>query len=400
MVKNTHVAGLILFYVLALFSCNQNHGKKSGNNFIDLNIDTLISDKPIYFSTYFSNVHLIPLDFNPQSVIGNIYKMKLFHDTLYIFDLDKIKTLFLFSKQGEYLSKICRIGKRPGEYMEPLDFDLDEKTNEIFIYDWSDKKVKIYNAGGDYLDNININKRFSSFIESDKMFYFFISSPAEKKDMVRNDYLLYQYDKKGKIHSKKFKFSDYSYGLNYNTLPGMGNFYKAKNDIKLYMPFCDTIFSIRDEKVAPFLTLSTVKYKLTRKDADRIKNNKKVSIYSELMAVNKLYNIKDYCEFNDFLFFKFDIGHRHFWTFYNLKTRGTACSSTLADDMTYLNLDLFPINDHQFAGIVPPKRFPKLREVVLSGKMSLSDIDKEIILKSSGYPNPIIIIYDAKVNKD
>lgn len=394
--KRQFIVALLFLFFLITDSCVQNANKNYRNDLITINIDTVISDAPIHFSTLFSDFQIIPLELNEESVIDNIQKLKFVNDTFYIFNGGRIKTVFLFSKHGKYLNKICRIGKGPGEYLEPINFDIDEKDKKIFVYDWAGKKLNIYGTDGNYLHNINFINRFSSFINSDYGFYFFIPSPENPKN--QDACLLYQFNKKGKIISKGFKFKDYGYGLEYKILPRMGNFFKAKNNIKLYMPLCDTIFSIENKQVKPFILLNTVKYKLTKADIFKLKSKNLFSLQSDLKGLNKLNNIRDYGEFNNFAFFKFDIGFKRFWTFYNFETHICLSSSNRVDDLTFLGLDLFTINDHQFAGIVSQLLFPKLREVVTSGLLKLSNDDKQKILKISEDDNPLIIIYHAKEN--
>jgi hypothetical protein len=369
---------------------------KSDSDFIRIDIESIISDKPIYFSALFNDFKIIPLELNNESLIGYIRSLKLINDTFYILDGSKIKTLYQFSSEGKYLNRICKIGKGPGEYIDPVDFDINTLKRQIVIFDWSGKKMILYDLKGNYLNEIKINNRFFSFITAGDKYYSFIPSPENPKDL--NASLLYQYDSKGLVKSKHFTYKDYGFGLRYNTISNGGNFFLSDNDIKFYMPLCDTIFSIKGTRVLPFIALNSGKYKLNISDIEKINQEKGSVPHLEIRDLKKLYNIRNYGEYNKAFFFKFDIGVTPYWLFYNWETDTILCSWRKIDDITYLNPDIFPINENQFAGIINERQFSRFKDAITTGQITLPSSDLDNLLKISESGNPVIIIYDVKKN--
>lgn len=68
------------------------------------------------------SLRYIKLELTDESLIGEITKLEIFEDRIYILDYNT-KALFVFSIEGEYLFKIHQLGNGSGEYSQ-LDFLL------------------------------------------------------------------------------------------------------------------------------------------------------------------------------------------------------------------------------------------------------------------------------------
>ena len=70
-----------------------------------------------------TDIRLIPLE-TPDSALIHFYD-KLYINERGIYVLDEMeKTLFMFNPDGTFRSKLCRVGRAPGEYMGLSDFGL------------------------------------------------------------------------------------------------------------------------------------------------------------------------------------------------------------------------------------------------------------------------------------
>src|ERR1035437_1558587 len=98
---------LLIFCVVIVFSCVNNRAEKWNvtNTLVEIDIDSIISNKPIYFSELFSSYHLIQLEASEDCMFSVIDNLKLINDTIYIFDRFITKSVFIFSKTGKFITK-------------------------------------------------------------------------------------------------------------------------------------------------------------------------------------------------------------------------------------------------------------------------------------------------------
>jgi hypothetical protein len=74
------------------------------------------------------------LEKRDSSIIGNIRRVDYFQGRFYILDSDESKALFIFSSEGNFISK-TKYGRGPDEILDPWDFYIDQTKNEILIWD-------------------------------------------------------------------------------------------------------------------------------------------------------------------------------------------------------------------------------------------------------------------------
>ena len=157
-------------------------------------IDPHIDKEPFKFSEFFSDYAIIPLETNKEFLIQRINEIKLVNDTFFIFDRS-LKTIFLFSLNGKYISKICKLGKGPGEYLNPITFELNHQKNEIIIFDWYSQKLIRYNYHGDFIADISIGKSYFDFVEYSNSYFFYLQTSTQRENSPV--YMLNHYDSSG-----------------------------------------------------------------------------------------------------------------------------------------------------------------------------------------------------------
>lgn len=75
------------------------------------------------------NRKFIPLESHEDVIIGKIRKVLIQDQRIYVFDKVISKALFVFDIEGNFLFRVSKRGKGPGEYLYLSDFDLDEQGN-------------------------------------------------------------------------------------------------------------------------------------------------------------------------------------------------------------------------------------------------------------------------------
>ncbi|PZX13413.1 6-bladed beta-propeller protein [Breznakibacter xylanolyticus] len=132
--KNKLSQSLLLCVIF--FSCVQ----KKDNNLIEhVNLDSLMSNKSD--RSFIQQVQYLPLETNENSMIARLDVMKKQGNKIFILD-KTLSTVFIFNDKGDFVSKINKKGRGPGEYLYLKDFfvsndkiHLLDCTGQFFIYD-------------------------------------------------------------------------------------------------------------------------------------------------------------------------------------------------------------------------------------------------------------------------
>lgn len=128
---------------------------------IDPDIKHELSDK-----NFLKKIQLISLETNDSSLIGQISKLIVYKGKLWILDKFQSRSLFCFSMSGEFIHRIHRSGKGPGEYILPEDFTIFE--DKITIYD-NFRKMKInYDLNGHFINETPLSFSIRNVAQEDE----------------------------------------------------------------------------------------------------------------------------------------------------------------------------------------------------------------------------------------
>lgn len=393
---------LLIIFLSISWVRNIDPEKYTNNEIINLDVDKLISyeNKPVLFSNLFSNFHIIPLETRKECVFSQISNIKLINDTIFILDRMSTKGIYFFTKQGKFINKIQKIGRGPGEYINVCDFDVEINDNSIliFVLTWN-RRINIYNTNGSFIKDLKLEDYFSSLSVTSDGIFLFRSFPSQDS---KDDYLIYLIDIKGKIIKKYLKYSEILQGPMVTAFSPGGNFFESESDVKFQKNYCNSIYSINKKALQPFITLNSNRYIISEKDIELYNklnspDNKK-DISKSPLNIEKLSRISGYSENKEVGFFKFLIGFKEYQTFYFFKTKETICRSKFEDDLSFINPNLFRINNNQLIAYRVPVHIDKFIENVKAGKLKINEAEKNKLLKINAYDNPIIILYDLKRN--
>src|SRR5690606_10906428 len=173
-------------------------------------------------------------------------------------DINQTESIYIFDRLGRYLASISRKGKGPGEYMQPADITICEVRNEIYLLNEFPSKIIVYNFYGEYLREIILPFRFSSFAFIDDGSFVFINEPNCRKYGNPPARI-------NKIFSNLYYISEdgssFEGGVPIQTafeenIISNGHFGLMKNHDIIYQPlFNDTIFEIRNSESFPLLVV-------------------------------------------------------------------------------------------------------------------------------------------------
>jgi hypothetical protein len=340
------------------------------------------------------------LESSPNSVIGHINQIKVIDNSLLILDGFNSKSLFIFTKEGSFVRKIGSIGRGPGEYLRPDDFCYDKQNKEILILDAQTQKINIYNFYGNFKKDLHVNvglKCTKITVQNDNIY---VNGNPRVVSNKYETYLLNNLNTKGEVQKRWFKFPEY--GWNSQTVFNFYEFFQTETDIKYNNPFINTIYSIRQNEVYPFITLKSDNIisisELNELKENSLKQSPPLLKLSTIINSGKMWGIHDYLENNKIIYFKyFNYGGRY-QLIYDLKTNKISCGF-LKDDITNSTNEFYTIDNNSLVGIIASRFDKTLKDIVfeLTNKnLKIPQNELKKLEKINEMSNPILIFYELK----
>jgi hypothetical protein len=187
---------LVILSCFLLSSCGREQkqfqqGKLDAENVIDIECADL---PPIHIdTTNIQSLEYLPLETTAESLIGEISKIIIKHNRIFIGDFFIAKALFVFDMQGKFLFKVGRRGNGQGEYINLFDFDVFS-NGDIYLWDAVVGKFLVYDKNSLYRRDVKMEYKFLSFcIVNDKLYF----APQIRNDgTIASNLALYEYAKK------------------------------------------------------------------------------------------------------------------------------------------------------------------------------------------------------------
>ncbi len=208
-------------------------------------------DNIIALSDHVSNIEYIPLEYTNSSLLATIDKV-IYHDNKFFVLDKKQKAIVIFSKEGQYLNKISKVGPGPEEYSGIDFFDIDKESNEIVLYDISTGKIYRYGINGKSTKSINariICRDFNTTNDGGYLFY----SPDETN--VFNNQLfdpgVYYMDEDGRSLTLLKKIGK----MEYIPLITPNSFTKVAGKTTLFSNYIDTIYTFSNKEIVETIYL-------------------------------------------------------------------------------------------------------------------------------------------------
>jgi len=94
-------------------------------------------------------VDTISLEYNKNSLIGQINKICRYPYGFVILDKFIAKKVYIFSNEGKFIAVLGKHGKGPREYQHPVDIDVDE-NGDCYVLDSSLRKLIVFDKEGSF----------------------------------------------------------------------------------------------------------------------------------------------------------------------------------------------------------------------------------------------------------
>jgi hypothetical protein len=250
-----------------------------------------------------------------KNLIGRIDGVKIVNTNIFILDSRKSKGVFMFDLEGNYIRRIGVVGKGPGEYPFPEDFEVDEENKEILVFNGTVRKIFRYNFEGDFLGEIPIELgcRSISLLNNGNIVLLGGDYGNEHLAEIKNK-ILYVINRKGEIVSYGPSVSkDFN-----NIKISIGNNILVKNNTISYnYKFSDTIYEVNEKEVNAKYIIDFGKDKLNR---EKMKSLDTRAFIKEIEDVNIKANFRgEHFQTNNYLSFRFLYGKKTRYIFYSSK---------------------------------------------------------------------------------
>jgi len=397
---------IVIFVFLQFSSCEARSANTLSNTIpnpdlfvVDLD-NAEIKRSILYLSSLFKNARCIALENHIDGLVGDIDKLIVHDNLLYVLDKKFAKGLFVYNLDGKFIRRIGRFGRGPGEYSQLYDFTINTSQNEIIILDH--ETMLVYDIRGNFLRNVRLQQidgHVNQLLYYDKLIY--TTFMAYNANI--NNYLLQSLDvNSGQRQNFYLDVDRHNKGWNESMIFGMTSFAPKLCPPYFYRAsFMDTIFSITNRGLMPYLTIKS-RDLITNRDLRFPPNANRLMYFSQnYRNINKILGLSCFFESSENIYFQYHKGRDGIsCVLFDKKTKTTQIFDTniFQNDIIFVERLLHPtfltFDDKGVYELYSGYRLDRLLEFIRDNKIKPPFIEQ--LQKLHEEPNPIIFYYEFK----
>jgi hypothetical protein len=356
------------------------------------------------FSSIFKSKKTIILETKEESLIGGINKIQAYKNCLFVLDAFSAGKVFIFSKEGRFISSIGRKGEGPGEYDMLYDFTIDEKNEHLFLM-CNENRIMVYDLNtGKYIRMLkikhDINMESNAIEYLGGKLYAAVYCYEEKEDAP----LLIEIDPSDGNRIRTFS-TIHKYNLgSHPTLITHYPFRRHGNVLSFFHPYMHTVITIDDKGVIkPMMSLKSNKL-LTRADiSDHPLDDLRSPLFAKLCSMDKILGIVFYFESTGMVYLTYQLKTKLYMLLYDKETGETSLFERWTDDFSYpKESGVASFFDTRYGdrdgvyNVMNGYYLPQLIDDIINDKVN-PDMDKlEEIKNLPEDSNPVIFYYEYK----
>lgn len=379
---------LYILTLLVLCSCSKDIDEVKIISF-DIRNDI----KEIQDAGIISDYRVVKLESNDScGIIGQIDKIILFKDRIYIADFSNTLTVYIYDTTGNYINKINRRGRSRNEYTQLRSMFINQNDSTINLLSRNPTKILSFDLDGREIQTIQkLNKNLTDIKLSDNLYVGYSGNVSQDKS-----HNVWIFNKSGDFLSSCFEIPD---GWE-SSIIGSGNNILSQSGYGLYY------MSIMDYEIYKFNGINSfdINYKIDFGKYNWPENIKTYQQFHETRNLDYVTNVANYQEYENYWLFNFissgqnllGVYHKntnisevyklnsnydkYFISFGNIKCLGSDCIIT-AIDATEMKTYYEGKNEYNDFTEQYSTQIERLRN-------EISEV--------SEYGNPFLIIYDLK----
>ncbi len=234
LVKNCCFITVIVLIVLS----SKTFGQSAKTEPIRIRIDLKNHSEDI--GTAIKSCSFIPLETSKDCLVGRVALAEKHGENFFLTNI-RDNMLMSFNEEGEFISNHIRLGKGPGELVDPFSFMIDYKNDNVVIFSWDKKSNFYFTIDGTFKKEVpnKINNEGMVLLDDGSTAYY-----TGKPYNIINDKRDYSY----LIISDSLSKVGYR-GIDRPTIKKSGfvmyqSFPRYKNEVYFKHPYPDTIYKI------------------------------------------------------------------------------------------------------------------------------------------------------------
>lgn len=237
---------ILLFQVFLIFCFTNIQGQTvSPSNLFIIPLATNMSNqKVIGLKEIAENIEYVKLEYRPECALGRIQWLIGSKDYFFV---SSINSILQFSRSGNYIKEIGKIGRGPGEYPSPCDVAIDELNHQIYILPNYLRMIQVYDFNGKFVKSIRLQDRYIESFDLLENGLIVLQSGMNSTSLLSTEII----DQQGK---KILQFNSRVYNKNDGSIAGKlyNVTYKFNND--LFVKECknDTVYKVTSKGLMPY----------------------------------------------------------------------------------------------------------------------------------------------------
>ena len=383
------------FYLLSLLIVLLGCSNESKNDKAQLNdecqvidIDKVKTEGIVKYSDVFDGFKVIPLETKKESLIGEISSIRFCGDYIVVLDRRIGKSIYVFDMDGKFLRTIGKLGKGPGEYINPSSISTNTKTNEILVYDAVQDRIQIYSIEGELTKVLPLKKHVASKSIEVYNGNIYISNHINSK----TKYLFDAIDFTGKTIGRWGEIDSDNSIL--TKVASSNIFFRNGNRMRFRSWMSSVIFDISENSVTEFLRLESKK-QITDDWVKRNSPDTKLNDY----LFKEFTGILGYAESGGISYIDFAKEGNRYTLFYNELDKSYKCVEFInfKDDLTHIggrvNGAFLTSYEDNLITIIPPVC---LQNFLIGVERGLVSDNEGVFTGVNENSNPVVIFYKSK----
>ncbi len=248
------IFGVIILTIM-LFGCKEN--RRTGD-VQRITINPLEAQEEINLSEFVDSVKYIKLQSDPDCLMGRILLIEIMHKYIYALDVGQ-KIVFVFGKNGKYISKLDKRGRGPDEYMYLHGVFIDDKEKIVEIFDGEGFLLKYSNISFNLLGKYPMERVTANSFKKNNEYYYFATQQNKNvvnKETTNANILIVR---NGKIVKTLFDKHIETNNISYS--PFLESFtINDKKELYVSIMYDNTFYQLRKLEAIPILTVDFGKY--------------------------------------------------------------------------------------------------------------------------------------------
>lgn len=262
----------------------------------------------------FEKCSFIPLETSKDCLFGRVAYAEKYGDTFFLTNI-RDGLLMSFDIEGKFIANYIRIGKGPGELVDPISYMIDFENDDVVVCSWDKKSNLHYAINGTFKKEVPCRIHNEGMVRLDEETVVYYSGNLHNvfDGVVDYSYLIYANDNseityKG-IVNQTVKSSRY---VMYQCFP------RYKNKIYFKHPYPDTIYLIDKSGAQPKYIMDFGKDQI---DWSKIDVELSARMNLQIRGQNRATVGQKFFEFENWIFFDFNLGSDWYYALYNKSSR-------------------------------------------------------------------------------